>query len=82
MQRDLSLWNEIVSHGLDSPQRQAWLAKVAFPDTRADEVDAALNAGNNLNRLYDIARGKARIATDAMGRWIRGKKGYRIIAVP
>jgi hypothetical protein len=81
MQRDVSLWNEIVSHGLDSRQRQAWLSKVAFPDARADEVDAALNAGNNLNRLYDIARGKARIATNATGDWVRGKRGYRIIRV-
>lgn len=81
MQRDIPLWNEIVSHGLGSPQRQAWLSKVAFPDTREDEVEAAVNAGNNLNRLYDIARGKARIATDAAGRWTRGKKGYRIIRV-
>jgi hypothetical protein len=49
---------------------------------KALRLVAAVNAGNNLNRLYDIARGKASIATDSTGNWIRGKKGYRIIPIP
>lgn len=81
MQRDERLWNEIVSHGLYAPQRQSWLSKIAFPDFNEAEVDAAMHAGNNLNRLYEIARGKATIATDSAGNWIRGKKGYRIIPI-
>lgn len=80
-QRNESLWDEIRDYGLGSKHRQSWLSRIAFPGARHDEVDAALDAGNNINRLYDIARGKAKIATDAAGNWIRGKKGYRIVPI-
>jgi hypothetical protein len=40
-----------------------------------------MRAGNNLNKLYEIARGKATIATDQSGQWVRGKRGYRIVAI-
>ncbi len=78
---DSSLWREVVSMGLDSLQRQAWLSRIAFPITRAEETHAALTAGNNINRLYAIALGKEMIATDATGKWMRGKRGFRIVPV-
>jgi hypothetical protein len=45
------LWKRVVTHGLGLRERQLQLNKIAFPDANAAEVDAALRAGNNLNRL-------------------------------
>jgi hypothetical protein len=73
------LWKRIVTYGLSFPQQQAQLNKIAFPDSNAAEVDAALNAGNNLNRLYELACGRASIATDAAGRYKSGAKGLKIV---
>jgi len=73
------LWKRIVTYGLSLPQRQAQLNKIAFPDSNAAEVNAALNAGNNLNRLYELACGRASIATDAAGRHKIGGQGLKII---
>ena len=44
-------WKRIVTYGLGLRERQLQLNKIAFPDANAAEVDAALRAGNNLNRL-------------------------------
>jgi hypothetical protein len=78
------LWKRILTYGLSLPQRQAQLNKIAFPDSNAAEVDAALNAGNNLTRVYELACGRASIATDTAGRYKIGAKGLKIIqhAIP
>jgi len=73
------LWKRIVTYGLALPERQSKLNKIAFPDSSLAEVDAALKAGNTLNRLYDLARGHASIAIDATGRYKTGSKGLKII---
>jgi hypothetical protein len=78
-QLNASLWKRIVTYGVSLPSRQSKLNKIAFPDSSLAEVDAALKAGNNLNRLYDLARGHASIATDATGRYKTGSKGLKII---
>jgi hypothetical protein len=73
------LWKRIVIYGLAAPERQAKLNKIAFPDFNVDDVNAALKAGNNLNRLYDLARGHASAATDTLGHSKIGSKGLKII---
>ena len=73
------LWKRIVTYGLSRPERQSQLTKVAFPDCNFGEVEAALKAGNNLNRLYDLARGQASIAKDQAGHYKSGAKGLKII---
>jgi hypothetical protein len=73
------LWKRIVTYGLGLPERQAKLNKIAFPDSNLAEVDAALKAGNNLNRLYELACGQASIAKDPAGRYKLGGKGLTII---
>jgi hypothetical protein len=42
-------------------------------------VDAALKAGNNLNRLYELACGRASIAKGSAGHYKIGGKGLEII---
>jgi hypothetical protein len=78
-QLNARLWRRIVTYGLGLRERQLQLNRVAFPDTDAAEVDAALRAGNNLNRLYELACGRASIARDKGGRYKIGKKGLMII---
>jgi hypothetical protein len=73
------LWKRIVTYGLALPARQSQLIKIAFPDSNAVEVDAALKAGNNLNRLYELASGQASIAKDSNGHYRIGKKGLMIV---
>jgi hypothetical protein len=73
------LWKRIVTYGLALPARQSQLNKIAFPDSNAVEVDAALKAGNNLNRLYELASGQASIAKDSNGHYKIGKKGLMIV---
>ena len=73
------LWKRIVTYGLGLHQKQALLNKVAFPDFNLVEVNAALAAGNNLNRLYELARGWASIAKDQAGHYKVGSKGLTII---
>ena len=71
------LWRRIVIYGLAVPERQAKLNKVAFPETNFAEVDAALNAGNNLNRIHELALGLASIAKDSAGGYKLGAKGFK-----
>ena len=78
-QLDPRLWKRIVTFGLGLPERQMKLNKIAFPDFNTTEVDAALRAGNNLNRLYDLARGSASVASDSAGHHKLGSKGLKII---
>jgi hypothetical protein len=78
-QRHPRLWKKIVTFGLAVPERQEKLNKIAFPDSNLAEVDAALKAGNNLNRLYDLARGCASVASDSAGHHKLGSKGVKII---
>jgi hypothetical protein len=78
-QRHPRLWKRIVTFGLAVPERQAKLNKIAFPDFNPVEVDAALKAGNNLNRLYELASGRASLATDFTGRYKTGSKGLKIV---
>jgi hypothetical protein len=73
------LWKRIVTYGLGPPERQAQLNKIAFPDFNAAEVEAALKAGNNLNRLYELACGRASVAKDSAGYYKMGKKGLMIV---
>src|SRR5881394_3120524 len=73
------LWKRIVTYGLALPERQTKLNKIAFPDSNLAGVDAALKAGNNLNRLYELACGRASIAPDAAGHYKLGRKGLKII---
>lgn len=79
MKRDAKLWEEIENYDLGAPERQSWLNKVSFPDCNHADVDATLEAGNNLLRLYDVARGKARVVKDHAGNYVRGKKGLKIV---
>jgi hypothetical protein len=73
------LWKRIVTYGLGLRERQWQLNRIAFPDANAAEVDAALRAGNNLNRLYELACGHASIAKDSAGHYKIGAKGLKII---
>jgi hypothetical protein len=73
------LWNRMVLYGLGLSERQLQLNKIAFPDCNLREVDAALKAGNNLNRLYELACGRASIAKDSTGHYKIGAKGLKII---
>jgi hypothetical protein len=73
------LWKRIVIYGLSLRERQLQLNKIAFPDFNAVEVDAALRAGNSLNRLYELACGRASVAKDSAGRYKIGGKGLKII---
>jgi|GEM_PF-1322103 hypothetical protein len=77
--RNPRLWKRIVTYGLGLHQKQALLNKVAFPDFNLVEVNAALEAGNNLNRLYELARGWASIAKNQAGHYKVGSKGLTII---
>jgi hypothetical protein len=72
------LWRRIITHGLGLRERQWQLNKIAFPDANAAEVEAALKAGNNLNRLYELACGRASIARDSAGHYKMGRKGLMI----
>jgi hypothetical protein len=72
------LWKRIVTYGLGVRERQLQLNKIAFPDVNAGEVDAALLAGNNLNRLHDIADGRASLVRDSAGNYKIGAKGLKI----
>jgi hypothetical protein len=78
-QRHPRLWKRIVTYGLAVPERQAKLNKIAFPEFNLPEVDAALNAGNNLNRLHELACGLASIKTDSAGHYKMGDKGLMIV---
>ena len=73
------LWKRIVTYGLDLPEKQLLLNKVAFPDFNATEVDAALKAGNNLHKLHELASGRASIAKNSAGHYKAGNKGLKII---
>lgn len=72
-------WRRIVTYGLGLRERQLQLNKVAFPEANATEVDAALKAGNNLRKLYELACGHASIAKDSAGRYRLGRKGLMIV---
>jgi hypothetical protein len=72
------LWKRIIVYGLILPERQEKLNRVAFPDSNRADVDAALKAGNTLNRLFDLARGHASLVMDSGGRYKLGSKGLKI----
>ncbi|HSH40219.1 MAG TPA: hypothetical protein VK993_15705, partial [Chthoniobacterales bacterium] len=78
IESDERLWSELGSYDLRTKERRSHLNKVAFPDANASAVDAALGAGNNLNALYDLARGRASVDRDAAGQFLSGKKGLKI----
>jgi hypothetical protein len=73
------LWKRIAIYGLDLRERQWQLNRIAFPDANTAEVDAALRAGNNLNRLYELACGRASIAKDSAGHYKTGNSGLKIV---
>jgi hypothetical protein len=66
-------------YGFAKCERQSLINKVAFPDGNFVEVDAALNAGNKLRQLYELASGRASIARDSNDRYKRSKKGLMIV---
>jgi hypothetical protein len=72
------LWKRIVTYGLASPERQLQLTKIAFPDCNFAEVEAALEAGNNLRGLHDLARGKSSLVRSPSGRFKQGGKGLKM----
>ena len=76
---DARFWKRIVTFGLGLRERQLQLNKIAFPDANTREVDAALKAGNNLRKLYELACGHASIAKDSAGRYRLGRKGLMIV---
>jgi hypothetical protein len=76
------LWRRIVIYGLSTPERQAKLNQIAFPETGFAQVDAALKAGNNLNRVHELALGLASIATDSAGHFKMGRCGLKIVKRP
>jgi hypothetical protein len=73
------LWKRIVTYGLALPERQSQLTKIAFPDCNLADVDAALNAGNNLCGLHDLACGRTSLARDSSGHYKQGGKGLKIV---
>jgi hypothetical protein len=73
------LWKRVTTYGLDRPDRQLQLTKVAFPDSNWMEVDAALQAGNKLHGIYELARGNASVGRDIAGHYKIGSKGLKII---
>ena len=73
------LWKRIITYGLGQSERQWQLNKIAFPDANAAEVEAALKTGNNLNRLYELACGRASIARDSTGHYKIGRRGLMIV---
>jgi len=73
------LWKRIVTYGLASPERQSQLTKVAFPDCNLAEVNAALEAGNNLRGLHDLACGRSSLARSSSGLYKQGGKGLKIV---
>jgi hypothetical protein len=73
------LWKRIITYGLGLRERQLQLNKIAFPDANAAEVEAAIKAGNNLNRLYELACGRASIAKDSAGHYKIGNSGLKIV---
>ncbi|MEY2498205.1 MAG: hypothetical protein QOD12_1761 [Verrucomicrobiota bacterium] len=76
---DARLWKRIVTYGLSLPEKQLLLNKIAFPDFNGAEVDAALEAGNNLHKLHELATGRASIAQDAAGNYKIGGKGLKTV---
>jgi hypothetical protein len=77
---DRRLWAELGTYDLAAKERRSHLNKIAFPDCNHADVDAALKAGNNLTRLYDLACGRAYVVKDSSGRYVPGKKGLTIVA--
>lgn len=73
------LWKRIVTYGLALPERQLQLNKVAFPDCNLAEVEAALEAGNNLPGLYGLACGHSSLVRDFNGHYKQGGKGLKIL---
>jgi hypothetical protein len=73
------LWKRIVTYGLASPERQSQLTKVAFPDSNLAEVDAALETGNNLRGLHELACGCSSLARSSSGLYKQGGKGLKIV---
>jgi hypothetical protein len=73
------LWRRIVTYGLAPHEKHSLMNKIAFPEFNAAEVDAALEAGNNLHRLHELACGRASIAKDSAGHYKTGRKGLMIV---
>jgi len=76
---NLRLRNRLLNYGFGNRERQLQLNMVAFPEYNRTEVDAALEAGNNLRGLYDLACGRVSIVRDADGCHKLGRKGLKIM---
>ena len=76
--RNRRLWQRIVRFGLENPERQRQLNRIAYPDLNWTEVNAALEAGNKLRLIYELACGRASIGQDAAGRFNVGAHGLKM----
>jgi hypothetical protein len=72
---------KLACYGFEKRGRQLLINKVAFPDLNFVEVDAALQAGNKLRQLYQLASGGASIARDSNDRYKAGNKGLKIMPI-
>jgi hypothetical protein len=72
---------KVACYGFYRRERQALINRVAFPNINAAEVEAALEAGNKLGQLYELACGHASIARDANNEYRRGRKGLKVVAL-
>jgi hypothetical protein len=79
LRRNRRLWKRIANYGLDRPDRQLQLNRVAFPDSNWEQVEAGLRAGNRLHSLYELACGNASIARDSTGSYKMGSGGLKIV---
>jgi hypothetical protein len=82
IRRHPRLWERVVKFGLDSSTQQEQLNCIAFPEHNYAEVEAALDAGNNLRTLGQLASGRAWIARDDRGNYKQGRKGLRVFLQP
>jgi hypothetical protein len=72
---------KLACYGFEKGDRQSLINKVAFPDVNFYDVDAALEAGNRLVQLYELASGRASIARDANNQYRAARKGLKIITL-
>lgn len=80
MKANVPLWSKVSQFGLDSTARQEQLNAVAFPEHNHTEVDAALQAGNKLHALYELASGRASLVRDSSGSYKTGRRGLIVIS--
>jgi hypothetical protein len=76
-----SFGKKLACYGFGKRERQLLINKVAFPASNFTEVNAALEAGNKLWQLYQLASGRAWIARDSNDKYKPSNKGLKIIPI-